>query len=893
VKVLTVDTYPKVSGFLKSSPGIDFPKEEVEGSIPERFEKIAKLYPDRIAIKFKETSLTYRQFDQRTNQVAQLIWKENKSSGEPVAFLLSNIVESIIAIFGILKAGGGYLSLDPAFPIERLKNMLEDSEARIVITNKDDIDLAREISLKDTVFVNLDDISSDISTENLQLEISPYALSCLYYTSGSTGKPKGVPHFHRNTLHVTWLSVNRNRCNQDDRIALAHSTSFAASVNAIFGALLTGACLCPVDLKEGLSSLADWLQDEEITIFSGVSTLFRHLAMSLKKDQEFPHLRLITGGGEAFLKSDVELYKKHFSKYSILSHGIGGTEMHTFRTILIDRDTEITSNVVPVGYPVEDKEVLIFDEDGKQVGFNEVGEIVIRSQYLSPGYWKNPELTKEKFKDDPDHPGMRLYLTGDLGRMEDDGCLYHMGRKDFQVKIRGFRVELGGVESVLMQHEGVNNAAVVVDESPGMDKRLIGYFVTNPDYPTPTSEELRIYLKDKLPDYMVPSAYIMLDSMPLTATGKIDRLALPAMEDIFHLDEDYVPPSNETEKKLVKIWENVLGLGQIGIKHDFFQLGGYSLLAAKLVTKIEEEFGVRFELDTLTEAPTIEEQAELLKVGVQPNLKSCLVPIQADGNKPPLYCVHGAGGHILPFLKLASYLGSEQPVIGIQSKDLEERKGKEYTLEVMASDYVQEIIAYQPEGPYLLAGFSFGGFVAFEMAKQLSAQGYEIGLLSIFDTQVASAPRFLTSISMQKSLAYRTKSLMKRIEFHTQNISKLSYRELPGYLKKKRVRPSAQEAIMGDVEEEEVPEHMLRVIKANIATLKEYIPGEYEGKVVVFKSDYHGRGIYYGWQELARGGVEIHYIPGSHRGILQEPNVALLAEKLRNCIDNSSSLKTR
>lgn len=466
-------------------------------------------------------------------------------------------------------------------------------------------------------------------------------------------------------------------------------------------------------------------------------------------------------------------------------------------------------------------------------------------------------------------------------------------RKDLQVKISGFTVELLEVESVIMLHPFVKDAAVVVHDQPGLEKQLVAYVVYDPEQNEPTMEEMRIFVKNSLPDYMVPFIFIRLEVMPLTPTGKIDRLALPELENVFQLDQDYVPPRDEIEMRLVSIWEQILGLSPIGIKNDFFQLGGHSLLAAKLVTEIEEEFGVRFELDTLTEAPTIEEQAELLKVGDQPNLKSCLVPIQGDGNKPPLYCVHGAGGHILPFLKLASYLGSEQPVIGIQSKELEERNGKEYTLEMMASDYVKEIIAYQPEGPYMLAGFSFGGFVAYEMARQLSAQGYEIGLLSVFDTQVASAPRFLSSISMQKLLAFRAKSLLKRIEFHTQNISKLSFRELPGYLQKKRVRPSAQEAMMGDVEEEEVPEHMLRVIKANIATLKEYVPGEYNGKVVVFKSDYHGRGIYYGWQDLARGGVEVHYIPGSHRGILQEPNVALLAEKLRNCIDNSSSLKTR
>jgi aspartate racemase len=235
-------------------------------------------------------------------------------------------------------------------------------------------------------------------------------------------------------------------------------------------------------------------------------------------------------------------------------------------------------------------------------------------------------------------------------------------------------------------------------------------------------------------------------------------------------------------------------------------------------------------------------------------------------------------------LKLASYLGADQPVVGIQSMDREERDGNEYTLEIMAGDYIKEILAYQPEGPYFLAGFSFGGFVAYEMARQLSAQGYEVGLLTILDTQAASAPRFMSSLSTGKLIAYRTKRLLRKFDYHIQNISKLPLQEIPGYLQRKRVRPSAQEAIMGDVDEEDVPEHMLSVIQANIATLQKYVPGDYRGEVVLIKSRNHGLGEYYGWNELVNGGVEVHYVPGTHRGILQDPNVELVADKLRNYI---------
>jgi thioesterase domain-containing protein/acyl carrier protein len=487
---------------------------------------------------------------------------------------------------------------------------------------------------------------------------------------------------------------------------------------------------------------------------------------------------------------------------------------------------------------------------------------------------------------------MRSYWTGDLGRIGEDGCLYHLGRKDFQVKIRGFRIELGEIESVLMQHPKVREAAVVLHDQPGLEKRLVAYMVYDPEQHAPTSEEMRIFVKKNLPDYMVPYILISMEVMPLTSTGKIDRLALPKIENVFELDQDYVPPRDETEMKLVSIWEEVLGLSPIGIKNDFFQLGGHSLLAAKLISETEAAFDKKMDLAMLSEAATIEGMAEHLRTDGRSSAKTALVAIQPKGTRPILFCVHGVGGHVIPFLKLSEHLGADQPVYGLQVKTIEERETRDYTVEVMAREYLEEIRSKQPAGPYYLAGFSFGGFVAYEMARQLSAQGQQVGLVGIFDTQAASAPGYLNSLSNEKKLSYRTKQILNKVNYHSQNISKLQANDIVPYLRNRRENPSISEVIMGDVEKDQVPEHLLGIIEANIAALRKYVPGEYGGKVTVFKSDNHGRGVYYGWKELARGGVEVHYVPGTHRGILQEPNVVLLAEELRNCIDNMLVLST-
>jgi amino acid adenylation domain-containing protein len=863
-----------------------FPKDDVEGSIPARFDKIVRSYPEQTAIKSWEIEYSYDQLNRITNQIARVIREQSESLEVPVAFLLGYGAMPITAIFGILKAGGFYLPLDPSFPSERLKYMLEDSGSRIIITNDKNLLAARELSQNKSKIINLDDLDRGKSDENLNLIISPDALACLHYTSGSTGQPKGVIQNHRNLLHTAWQAINSSGYNPDDNIALLHSTGFAASILPILGSLLNGAALYPFDLKNRLAKLGDWLKEEQITVFMAVPSLFRHLAMTLTEDDKFPRLRLITAGGEAVLKSDVDLYKKYFS-HCQMRHGIGGTEMQSFRHFWIDKNTEILDNVVPVGYPMEDKDVLILDDTGNPVGFNEVGEIVIRSRYLSPGYWRQPDLTKEKFIDDPDHPGMRLYWTGDLGKLCEDLCLYHLGRKDFQVKIRGFRIELGAIESILMQHPKIYEAVVIVNEPPGFEKRLLAYFSVKQTQLPPTTEDLRVYLKKEFPDYMIPFAFVQLDELPHTPTGKIDRLRLPSLEEVFNLEKEFVPPRNDIERQLKIIWEDLFNITPIGIKNDFFQLGGHSLLAATMITRFEENFGKRLELSTFSESSTIEKLAKVISSDSVTYSKSPLIAIRANGTKPPLYCVHGIGGHILPFLQLADYVGLEQPVYGFQSILPEQPGNLEYSIETLAGDYIREIKNVQPKGPYFLTGFSFGGYVAYEIARQLRSQGDRIGVLAILDTHADSAPRYRQSLNFGEYVSYKFKSIFERVNFHYGNMAGYPLMEKYKYLQHRKEQPSAQEVILGDVEEDQIPDRMRGVMEANISALRHYIPGKYTGKIILFRSIDHGKGVYYGWNELTSGDVVIYDVPGKHRGILLEPNVPVLAKQLRKCIDEN------
>ena len=458
----------------------------------------------------------------------------------------------------------------------------------------------------EAMWSNIDRINSSFSDENLGLFISPDIPAYIIYTSGSTGEPKGIIRNHRNLLHNVMRNTKVLHVSQHDRWTLLRSCGTAGAVNDIFSVLLNGGTLYPFDIKdEGLSHLAAWLIREEITIYSSVATVFRHFVSTLTKEQ-FPKLRLVYLGGEPVYKSDVELYKKRFAHDCLFVNRLGTSETGTVRYYFVDKKTLITGSVVPIGYPAEDMEIILLDDVGREIGFNQVGEIAVKSRYLSPGYWRRPDLTKAAFLPDPEGVDKRIYLTGDLGCMLPDGCLEHLGRKDFQVQIRGYRIEAAEIESALLSLDTVKEAIVVAQqESISGDKRLVAYLVPARQ-PAPTISELRRFLSEKLPDYMIPSVFVKLDALPLTPNGKVDRKALPVPDSSRpELGTPFVAPRSPTEEKLAQIWAEVLSLDQVGIQDNFFDLGGHSLLDTQVISRVINKFRVELPLISLFQSPTV------------------------------------------------------------------------------------------------------------------------------------------------------------------------------------------------------------------------------------------------------------------------------------------------
>ena len=586
-----------------TNPFLEFRKEEVEQSIPDRFEQQVAQHPDQIAVKTKNCTLTYGALNSAANRLAWAIMKQCQSAEEPIALLFENGAPFIIASLGVLKAGRIQVALESTFPRARLRYTLEQSRAAVLVTNNANLALARELHAP--AVINIDELDSPFPITNPGLCLSSNLNVAIAYTSGSTGRPKGIVWNHRGVLHAVMRHTNTYRLCLHDRLVM-----FRTSLRAYLYPLLNGAAYYPVALREEEPArLADWLMREEVTVYRAAVSAFRSFAGTLSGAEKFPYLRLILLFGEPVYHTDVELYRKHFASHCILASSLGCNEFDDYACFFVDKDCPLTPGVVPGGYLIADTEVLLFDDSGRPVGVDQVGEIVIRSAYNAVGYWGRPDLTQAAFLPDPAGGAARLYRTGDLGRMRPDGCLLHVGRQDFQVKIRGHRVEVTEVETALFELEGVKEAVVVGREEIPGDRRLVAYIVPASPHP-PAVSDLRRLLAEKLPDYMVPSSFVVLDTLPLTATGKVDRRALPPPGQTRPaLDTLFVAPRTPVEMGVARIWAEVLGLDRVGVDDNFLELGGDSLLATKVISRVLAQFQVVLPLRFLFEASTVAETA--------------------------------------------------------------------------------------------------------------------------------------------------------------------------------------------------------------------------------------------------------------------------------------------
>jgi amino acid adenylation domain-containing protein len=620
-----------------TNPFVELRKEDIEQSISDRFEQQARRYPDRLAVKTKRQRLTYDALNRISNRTAHAVLARSDQRNEPVVLLFRQAAPLIAASIGALKAGKAYVSLDFSLPHAKAKQILEDVQPRLIITDSDHRSLAHELGRDPSEILNLGDIEGTLPDENPGLSLSPDQIAYINYTSGSTGEPKGVVWNHRNELFGIRVKTNELHISPEDRVSLVRSNNVGATRD-MFLALLNGAALLPFDLREdGLADLGNWLITEDITVFTCVATIFRHSVHSLDRNKKFSSVRLIHIGGEPLFKSDVDLYKKHFSDECIFVNRYSISETQPVSYHFINKQTEIKGERVPVGYPLEGNEILLLDDNGNQIDVNQIGEIAVKSPYLALGYWRQPELTRAKFLPDPNGGSTRIYLTGDLGCRLPDGCLIYMGRKDFQAKIRGHRVEIPEVETALLDIPAIKQAVVVPWGDAGGAKRLVAYVVFQPGQAR-TVGQLRGFLKAKLPDYMLPTSIMTLDTLPLTMSGKVDRRALPIPGRARPgLDIPVTAPRNPVESAVARIWSGALNMDEVGIHDNFFDLGGDSLLASGIIANVRKKFQVIFPLGDFFEAPTVAGVAERIEKSELDDRRSKvprLTPVRRERGRP-------------------------------------------------------------------------------------------------------------------------------------------------------------------------------------------------------------------------------------------------------------------
>ena len=865
---------------------VPFPIEALGRSVGDRFEGQARAYPDRVAVKLPGRSVRYAELDRQASRIGRAVLSACPS-GEPVAIFMEKDASNLAAILGVLKAGAPYVPLAVSHPRARIEQILADCRVPLLLTDKAHLEEARRIAdlagVPTVVDVTSPGVVSGGDESGPDLVVSPDAPAYIYYTSGSTGRPKGIVETHRNLLHNIRNATNDQCYSPDDTILCANSFAFSGSLKNVFGSLLNGASLAPFDVeREGVDALERRIVEDQITVFETVPTLFRQFAEGLPEGRIFPRVRVVRMGGEGVTARDYALFRRHFPESSVLINGFGTTETGTIRIFAMDRETgPEPDGTVPVGYPVEGTEVLLLDEAGREVPPGEVGEIVVRGASFSPGYWNDPEATARAFSSTAG--GLRLYRTGDLGRFLPDGCLIHMGRLDSQVNVRGNRVELAEVEAILSQAPGVKEAVVVARGDLPADRCLVGYVVPDRGSGSTTDilepRDLRLFLADRLPGYSLPSSFVVLEEWPVSANGKLDRKALPPPT------RRYIAPRDEAESRLAEIWADVMGVPSLGVADDFFELGGTSLLAIKLLARVRESLGVALSQDTLLRASTIGRMAAILAEAPPEIPPALVVPIRSLGSKLPFFCVPGSGAHILSVYDLVQALDPDRPAYGLQLPETE--TGAWPSLEEMAAPFVEELLAIQPEGPFHLGGHSFGGVLAFEIAQQLIVRGREVALLALFDAIGKGYPRrvsrLMATLDHLKVLARRPAG--DRVRYIRERAAG-QFEKWSGRFR----RGDADRGPAGPgLEFDDLPQASGDRAQINRRAWRAYQPLPYPGRLVVFRATEQPEwpGCRFddptmGWGSLAPDRVEVRDVPGDHlTHIFQPDNARALARSLR------------
>jgi len=821
--------------------------DPANGMLLERFENRVKAAPNRIVVVTDENTVTLAELNAQANAIAYRLLEAGVPSNSPIILFMAHGPGKIAAAIGIYKAGSAYVSIDPIHKDGGVSDLFAHTRAPIILTDRGEEARARRLAPEPTAVFEISDLLARPVDQNPDLPTVAEHMSRISYTSGSTGAPKGAMVSHGYELRNTLALMNLAKVGDGDRIAFMQN--FWAT--DLIGPMIYGATLCPFDLRQhGLGAMQRWLLRHDITYYGGILTGFRQFLAALRPEDFFPTMRAVVLTGEALYREDVERFDQAFPRDCAFINTLAATEQGRIAYFIPDQSAiPPRGTIVPIGYAFPHVDIELLDEDHNAVNQGAVGEIAVRGSTLNLGYWGNPALTAKAWHSDKTMPGRRVYLTGDLAVMDEDGWLQGRDRADSQVKIRGHRVLLGEIENMLTEHPAIKAAVVVLDRNARGGDRLVGYIVGETES-VPTTTALRAYLGRRLPDAMVPAVFMPVGSFALTATGKVDRNALPAPKiDIRNRAGDTVAPITDKETALKEIWEELLGENGISVDDDFFLIGGDSIRALTMFSMMEERLGRLLPFESLwLGGSTIRALAAAMSGGAPQTDWNRALPLQTNGTKPVLFFVSMVSIPV-HYLSLIRRLGADQPVYGLPAKGTGTDAQPHRRIEDMAADCIDLMRQVQPEGPYRIIGHSAAGWVAFEVATILHAQGIEVSKLILLDSDLpATAASVAGRILRQPG---------KTVRFAGSLIGQSLRLAAPN-------RPVAQDS-------------------AWASARFRYRPKPYAGAAVLIISAERAqcKDLATRWRPLVKGSLTVTETPGDHLSMLQGDNADQLARVLR------------
>ncbi|MET0399229.1 MAG: amino acid adenylation domain-containing protein [Longimicrobiaceae bacterium] len=864
--------------------------EHAPACVHELFAVQAERMPGAQAVSFRGEALTYAELESAAGRLARHLRRRGVGPEVRVGICLERSLEMVVGVLGVLKAGGTYVPLDPDYPAGRLAFTLADSGAALLVSQGALVD--RLPGFRGEV-VRLDADREAIAAEPEGAPpsgVDVRGAAYVVYTSGSTGRPKGVVVEHASVAGT--LLATRDRFGLCAGEVMPAMASFAFDVWAfeVFAPLLSGGRvrLLARETVRDVESLVEELA--AVDAVHAVPALMREVVARVQAGAgTLPRMRRVFVGGDAIAPDLLEQTRAVFPEAQVWAM-YGPTEGSIISSATALRPGE-RPDWQMLGRPLPGVGMHVLDTAGNLLPAGVPGELCLAGAGVARGYLGRAELTAERFVPDPfsGDSGARLYRTGDRVRRRADGELEFLGRVDAQFKIRGFRIEPGEIEAVLLEREDVHEAVVVVREDPAVGmpghKRLVAYVVPREGAHLAT-DELRTCLAERLPEHMVPGAFVTLESLPLNANGKVDRRALPRPQStLLERAEAYEAPRDGLEETLTAIFAEVLGVAGVGLRDSFFELGGHSLLAVRITSRLREATGARVPVAALFRSPTVELLAREVRAGG--GELPLILPLRPQGSRPPIILVHPGGGSLMAYAPLVERLDADQPVYGLRSRGIEEGETPNWTIEEMARDYLDSIRQVRPSGPYRLGGWSMGGVIAFEMARQLEAAGETVEALVMIDSQVPSLhdpERSMPGDELRIVQMFAHDLGLPADRLPTPDPEARDGGEV-AYLR--LVLETARAAGMppGNLELARL-QHLYGIFRINLRALFDYRPASYAGRVTLLRAG--RRGVMdrvfgtasYGWETVVEGGLEVRTVPGTHHGMMRSPHVEKLAQEV-------------